>query len=155
LGTNCLQRKSDGVIGESFGYPPVVHHRSETFDRAGSGMGQATAMALHTAGLTVVAVDRSEAGLRELPDGIRREVADATAPDAGAAPWLTQAVAPYMQHAGSGAIVHVAARQGVERAAGAVGPEAIVDVHRVPHQPGRSDQRSASADFLAAGLRVR
>jgi NAD(P)-dependent dehydrogenase (short-subunit alcohol dehydrogenase family) len=32
----------------------------------------------------------------------------------GAALWLTQAVAPHMQRAGSGAIVHVGARQGVE-----------------------------------------
>src|ERR1700690_2127507 len=47
---------------------------------AGSGLGQATALALHEAGLTVVAVDRSEAGLKELPDGIHREVADATDP---------------------------------------------------------------------------
>jgi NAD(P)-dependent dehydrogenase (short-subunit alcohol dehydrogenase family) len=127
---------------------------------AGTGLGQATAVALHTAGLTVVAVDRTEAGLKELPDGIRRELADATDPAApgplvdrvvtevgtpdilvntigayavgdtltttpetvrhlmdvnfGAALWLTQAVAPHMQRAGSGAIVHVAARQGVE-----------------------------------------
>jgi NAD(P)-dependent dehydrogenase (short-subunit alcohol dehydrogenase family) len=47
---------------------------------AGSGLGQATALALHDAGLTVVAVDRSEEGLKELPDGIHREVADATDP---------------------------------------------------------------------------
>jgi NAD(P)-dependent dehydrogenase (short-subunit alcohol dehydrogenase family) len=47
---------------------------------AGSGLGQATALALHAAGMTVVAVDRSEAGLKELPDGIHREVADATDP---------------------------------------------------------------------------
>jgi hypothetical protein len=46
-----------------------VHHRSETFDRAGSGLGQAIAVALHTACVTVVAVDGSEAGLKELPDG--------------------------------------------------------------------------------------
>ena len=47
---------------------------------AGSGLGQSTARALHTAGLTVVAVDRNEAGLRELPDDIHTEVADATDP---------------------------------------------------------------------------
>jgi 3-oxoacyl-[acyl-carrier protein] reductase len=132
---------------------------------AGSGLGQATAVALHTAGLTVVAVDRSEAGLKELPDDIHREVADATdpavpgplvdrivtevgAPDVlvntigayelgdaltttpqtlrqlmdvnlGAALWLTQSVATHMQQAGSGVIVHVAARPGIEPAAGA------------------------------------
>jgi NAD(P)-dependent dehydrogenase (short-subunit alcohol dehydrogenase family) len=49
---------------------------------AGSGLGQATALALHRAGITVVAVDRNEAGLKELPDEIRREVADATDPTA-------------------------------------------------------------------------
>jgi NAD(P)-dependent dehydrogenase (short-subunit alcohol dehydrogenase family) len=49
---------------------------------AGTGLGQATAVALHTAGQTVVAVDRTEAGLKELPDGIRRELADATDPAA-------------------------------------------------------------------------
>ena len=47
---------------------------------AGSGLGQATAVALHEAGLTVVAVDRTEAGLNELPDDVHREVADATDP---------------------------------------------------------------------------
>src|SRR5260370_8176284 len=48
---------------------------------AGSGLGQATALALHAAGYTVVAVDRSESGLNELPDAItHREVADATDP---------------------------------------------------------------------------
>jgi NAD(P)-dependent dehydrogenase (short-subunit alcohol dehydrogenase family) len=131
---------------------------------AGSGLGQATALALEAAGLTVVGVDRNEAGLKELPDEIHREVADATDPDApgplvdriaaeigppdilvntigayelgdaltvtpqtlrqmmdvnvGAALWLTQAVAPHMQQRGGGAIVHVAARPGVEPTAG-------------------------------------
>jgi NAD(P)-dependent dehydrogenase (short-subunit alcohol dehydrogenase family) len=131
---------------------------------AGSGLGQATAVALHNAGLTVIAVDRNEAGLKDLPDGVHREVADATDPAApgplvdrivtevgtpdilvntigayglgealtvtpealrqlmdvnlGAALWLTQAVAPHMQRAGSGVIIHVAARPGVEPAAG-------------------------------------
>src|SRR6478672_12329549 len=47
---------------------------------AGSGLGQAVALKLHTDGLTVVAVDRNEAGLKELPDGIHTEVADATDP---------------------------------------------------------------------------
>ena len=48
---------------------------------AGSGLGQATALALHAAGYTIVAVDRSESGLNELPDAItHREVADATDP---------------------------------------------------------------------------
>jgi NAD(P)-dependent dehydrogenase (short-subunit alcohol dehydrogenase family) len=40
--------------------------------------------------------------------------------NAATALWLTQAVAPYMQERGSGAIVHVAARQGLEATAGQV-----------------------------------
>ena len=47
---------------------------------AGAGLGQATAITLAAAGVTVVAVDRNEPGLKELPDDIRREVADATDP---------------------------------------------------------------------------
>ena len=131
---------------------------------AGTGIGQATALTLHAAGLTVVAVDRSEAGLKQLPDDIHREVADATDPavpgplvnriaaevgppdilvntigvfelgdalsvtpeilgrlmdvNLGAALWLTQAVAPHMQERGSGAIVHIVARPGLEPTAG-------------------------------------
>jgi NAD(P)-dependent dehydrogenase (short-subunit alcohol dehydrogenase family) len=131
---------------------------------AGSGLGQAAALRLHANGLTVAAVDRNEAGLKELPAGIRTEVADATDPtvpgplvdrlvaevgppdvlvntigaydvgdaltvtpetlrhmidvNVGPALWLTQAVVPHMERRGSGAIVHVAARQGVEPTAG-------------------------------------
>ena len=131
---------------------------------AGTGLGQATALALHAAGLTVVAVDRSEAGLEHLPGEIHREVADASDPAAagplverivagvgppdilvntigtfemgdalgvtpemlrrlmdvnlGSALWLTQAVAPHMQQKGSGVIVHISARPGVEPTAG-------------------------------------
>lgn len=132
---------------------------------AGSGLGQATALALHAAGYTVVAVDRSESGLNELPDAItHREVADATDPavpvplvdkiatevgapnvlvntigafelsdalsatpgglraltdvNVGAALWLTQAVAPHMERDGTGAIVHITARPGIEPTAG-------------------------------------
>jgi NAD(P)-dependent dehydrogenase (short-subunit alcohol dehydrogenase family) len=40
--------------------------------------------------------------------------------NAGTALWLTQAVAPYMRDRGSGAIVHVAARPGLEPTAGLV-----------------------------------
>jgi NAD(P)-dependent dehydrogenase (short-subunit alcohol dehydrogenase family) len=40
--------------------------------------------------------------------------------NAGAALWLTQAVVPYMRDRGSGAIVHVAARPGLEPTAGMV-----------------------------------
>ena len=36
----------------------------------------------------------------------------------GSALWLTQAVVPYMRERGSGSIVHVASRPGLERAAG-------------------------------------
>ena len=131
---------------------------------AGGPLGRATAVSLAGAGFTVVGVDRSEQGLAELADGIRREVGDPTDPavvkslidriatevgapevlvntigafrvgDAltatpedlrvmievkvGAALWLSQAVAPYMRERGSGAIVHVSARPGIEPTAG-------------------------------------
>jgi 3-oxoacyl-[acyl-carrier protein] reductase len=49
---------------------------------AGGELGQATAVVLANAGYTVVGVDRNERGLKELPDGIRREVGDATDPAA-------------------------------------------------------------------------
>ena len=45
---------------------------------AGGELGRATAEKLAAAGFTVVGVDRSEEGLKELPDGIRREAADPT-----------------------------------------------------------------------------
>ena len=131
---------------------------------AGGVLGRATALALAASGRTVVGVDRSESGLRELPEGVRREVADATDPAAagplmdriaaqagppgvlvntigafegddalaatpeslrhmidvnlGTALWLSQAVAPHMKQRGSGVIVHVAARPGIEPTAG-------------------------------------
>jgi NAD(P)-dependent dehydrogenase (short-subunit alcohol dehydrogenase family) len=49
---------------------------------AGGELGRATAAALADAGYTVVGADRNEQGLKELPDGIRREVGDATDPAA-------------------------------------------------------------------------
>ena len=49
---------------------------------AGGSLGHATTAALAASGLTVVAVDRNERALRELPDGVRREVADTTDPAA-------------------------------------------------------------------------
>src|SRR5260370_39873793 len=49
---------------------------------AGGELGRATAEKLAAAGFTVVGVDRSEEGLKELPDGIRREAADPTEPAA-------------------------------------------------------------------------
>jgi 3-oxoacyl-[acyl-carrier protein] reductase len=167
--------------------------RSAIVVGAGSGLGQATAIALHTAGLTVVAADRNEAGLKELPEEIHREVADATDPAAanplvqriadrvgpphilvntigafelgdavsvtpeklrelmdvnlGAAMWLTQAVVPFMQDMGSGAIVHVVARPGIEPTAGyvAYGASKAALVHLV---------RTLDVELRPLGIRV-
>jgi len=47
---------------------------------AGGALGHATAAALAAGGRTVVAVDRNEHALRDLPGGVRREVADTTDP---------------------------------------------------------------------------
>src|SRR3954454_7022631 len=47
---------------------------------AAGELGRATATTLADRGFTVVGIDRSEAGLKELPDGVGREVADATDP---------------------------------------------------------------------------
>jgi NAD(P)-dependent dehydrogenase (short-subunit alcohol dehydrogenase family) len=47
---------------------------------AGGELGRATTMALAARGRSLVAVDRSERGLLDLPSGIRRELADTTAP---------------------------------------------------------------------------
>ncbi len=55
--------------------------------------------------------------------------------NAGTALWLTQAVAPYMRERGSGAVVHVAARPGLEPTAGvatySVSKAALVHLIRV------------------------
>jgi NAD(P)-dependent dehydrogenase (short-subunit alcohol dehydrogenase family) len=51
---------------------------------AGGELGRSTAVALASAGYTVVGVDRNSKGLEELPDGIRREVGDGTDPAARA-----------------------------------------------------------------------
>ena len=131
---------------------------------AGGGLGQAITRTLAASGMTVVAVDRNEGGLGELPDGGRREVADTTDPEVvrplidriaaeagppgvlvntigafrpgdaasatpealrlmidvnlGTALWLSQAVAPHMRQRGSGAIVHLTARPGIEPTGG-------------------------------------
>jgi NAD(P)-dependent dehydrogenase (short-subunit alcohol dehydrogenase family) len=148
---------------------------------AGGGLGQAVTATLAAGGLTVVAVDRNEQALGELPDGVRREVADTTDPalarqlidriavevgppdvlvntigtfrpgdalsttpemlrlmidvNLGPALWLSQAVAPHMQRQGSGAIVHIAARPGIEPAGGmaayGVSKAALVDLTRI------------------------
>jgi NAD(P)-dependent dehydrogenase (short-subunit alcohol dehydrogenase family) len=156
---------------------------------AGGALGHATAAILAAGGLTVVAVDRNEHALRDLPDGVRAEVADTTDPAAatplidriareagppgvlvntigafrpgdaltttpdtlrlmidlnlGPALWLSQAVAPHMQRQGSGAIVHVAARPGIEPAGGMAAYSAskaalvhltrILDIELRPH----------------------
>ncbi|WP_405835787.1 SDR family NAD(P)-dependent oxidoreductase [Streptomyces sp. NBC_01518] len=47
---------------------------------AGGGLGLATAVVLADAGFNVTAVDRTAKALEQLPDGIRREAGDATAP---------------------------------------------------------------------------
>jgi len=49
---------------------------------AGGEVGRATAQNLAGAGYSVTGVDRNEQGLKELPDGIRREMGDATDPAA-------------------------------------------------------------------------
>jgi NAD(P)-dependent dehydrogenase (short-subunit alcohol dehydrogenase family) len=148
---------------------------------AGGALGRATTATLAASGLTVVAVDRTERALRELPDGARPEVADTTDPttvkglidriagevgppdvlvntlgtfrpgdalaatpetlrlmidvNLGPALWLSQAVAPYMQRRGSGAIVHVAARPGIEPTGGmaaySVSKAALVHLTRI------------------------
>ena len=57
--------------------------------------------------------------------------------NAGTALWLTQAVAPYMRERGSGAIVHVAARPGLEPTAGmatySLSKAALVHLTRLLH----------------------
>ena len=148
---------------------------------AGGALGHATALTLAAGGLTVVGVDRNERGLGDLPDEIRREVADATDPAAakrlidriagevgppdvlvntiggfrlgdalsttpetlrlmidvnlGPALWLSQAVAPHMRQQGSGVIVHVAARPGIEPTGGmaaySVSKAALVHLTRI------------------------
>ena len=160
---------------------------------AGSGLGAATAQALHATGVTVVAVDRNEAGLKELPEGIHLEVADGTDPNVagplleriaaevgppdilvntigafelgdslsvtpeklselmevnvGAALWLTQAVVPYMEQKGSGVIVHISARPGIEATTGyaAYGVTKAALVHLV---------RTLDLELRPRGIRV-
>lgn len=130
----------------------------------GGPTGRATAAVLAASGLSVVAVDRSDKGLQDLPDGVRGEVADTTDPAAAAdvvdriaaevgppdvlvntigtfgqgdalsttseqlrlmldvnlapALWLSQAAARHMQQQGSGSIVHMTARPGLEPVGG-------------------------------------
>ena len=147
----------------------------------GGELGRATAVKFASQGMTVVAVDRNLSSLDALPQGIARDGADATDPEAvsqlidriaqnfgvpnvlvntiGAfesadaltttpeqfhqmldvnlapALWLSQAVAPYMKTRGSGAIVHIAARPGLEPtaalAAYSVSKAALVHLTRI------------------------
>jgi NAD(P)-dependent dehydrogenase (short-subunit alcohol dehydrogenase family) len=62
----------------------------------GGPLGHATAVALATDGLTVVAVDRTEHALSDLPEDIRREVADAADPAEAARliGWIAGEVGP-------------------------------------------------------------
>jgi NAD(P)-dependent dehydrogenase (short-subunit alcohol dehydrogenase family) len=148
---------------------------------AAGELGRATAQKLTAAGFRVIGIDRSEDGLKQLPEGIRYEVGDPTNPtvaktlidriaaevgppevlvntvgtyhpgealsatpedlrlmidvNVGTALWLTQAVTPYMRQRGSGAIVHVAARPGLEPTAGmatyGISKAALVHLTRV------------------------
>ena len=65
----------------------------------------------------------------------------------GAALWLTQAVAPHMQEKGSGVVVHIAARPGVEPTAGyaAYGVSKAALVHLV---------RTLDVELRPHGIRV-
>jgi NAD(P)-dependent dehydrogenase (short-subunit alcohol dehydrogenase family) len=67
---------------------------------AGGELGRATAEKLTAAGFTVAGIDRSEQGLKELPDGVRSEIADSVDP--------------------------AAARSAIDRIAAEVGPPAVL-----------------------------
>ena len=57
-----------------------MHAKVAIVTGGGGLLGHATAVTLAARGLTVVAVDRNERALRELPDSIRREAGDPTDP---------------------------------------------------------------------------
>ena len=67
---------------------------------AGGELGRATAEKLTAAGFTVAGIDRNEQGLKELPDGVRSEIADPVDP--------------------------AAARSAIDRIAAEVGPPAVL-----------------------------
>ncbi len=60
---------------------------------AGGELGRATSEKLVAAGFTVAGVDRSEEGLKDLPDGIRREAADPAAARS-VVDWIAAEVGP-------------------------------------------------------------
>ena len=64
----------------SRGHEAPASERTAIVVGAGGELGRATAQVLAGTGYTVVGIDRSEKGLAELPDGIRREAGDATDP---------------------------------------------------------------------------
>ena len=144
-------------------------------------LGHATTATRAARGRTVVAVNRNEHALRDLPDDIRREVANTTDPAAATrlidriasevwppdvpvntigafrpgdaatmtpetlrlmidvnldtALWLSKAVAPHLRQQGSDAIVHLAARPGIEPSGGTAaynaGKAALVHLTRI------------------------
>jgi NAD(P)-dependent dehydrogenase (short-subunit alcohol dehydrogenase family) len=57
-----------------------VSARWRSWPGACGALGHATTATLGASGLTAVAVDRNERGLRELPDSARTEAADTTDP---------------------------------------------------------------------------
>ena len=88
---------------------------------AGGELGRATAEKLTAAGFTVAGIDRNEQGLKELPDGIRSEIADPVDP--------------------------AAARSAIDRIAAEVGPPAVLvntigTYHLGATPPRRSAARS-------------
>ena len=70
----CFRRRFRGGGGMS--------ERVAIVAGAGGELGRATAEKLAAAGFTVAGVDRNQEGLKELPDGIRREAADPADPGA-------------------------------------------------------------------------
>jgi NAD(P)-dependent dehydrogenase (short-subunit alcohol dehydrogenase family) len=68
--------------------------------------------------LEVGAVSESNRRLGEALAGTSEDLRLMIDVSVGTARWLTQAVAPYMLERGSGAVVHVAARSGLEPTAG-------------------------------------
>src|SRR3984957_2983574 len=86
---------------------------------AGGALGRGTSTNLAASGFTVVAVDRAEHSSRDLPAASGPPALERMMDvNLGAALWLSQAVAPAMRQRGSGAIVNVIARPGIEPTAG-------------------------------------